>query len=102
MHGKDNQNQFKGFPLTLDVKTENYFNEYLDKQGISSSEEVYIIKGDLHQSAITQGKRFTYVSVSSLFGSSDWIMANFGNTPWGCDYMTISKTGLVAHGLIRD
>jgi hypothetical protein len=102
MHGKDNQNQFKGFPLTLDVKTENYFNEYLDKQGIGSSEEVYVIKGDQHQSAITRGKRFTYVSVSSLFGSSGWIMANFGNTPWGCDYMTISETGLVTHGLIRD
>ena len=26
LHGKDNQNQIKPFPLTLDNKTENYFN----------------------------------------------------------------------------
>lgn len=102
MHGKDNINQFKGFPLTLDIKTENYFNEYLDRNGIYSNQEVYVVKGDLHQSAITRGKRFTYHSVSSLFGSSNWIMANFGNTSWGCDYTTISDEGLVTTGLIRD
>ena len=102
LHGKDNINQFKGFPLTLDVKTENYFNEYLDRNGIYNNQEVYVMKGDLHQSAITRGKRFTYHSVSSLFGSSNWIMANFGNTAWGCDYTVISEDGVVTNGLIRD
>ena len=74
----------------------------MDRNGIYSNQEVYVMKGDLHQSAITRGKRFTYHSVSSLFGSSNWIMANFGNTAWGCDYTIISDEGLVTTGLIRD
>lgn len=90
-HGKDNKDMFKNLPLTLDVKTENFINEYLDYNNITG--EVIFVKGDLHQSATTYGKRFKYKSVSSLFGSSEWIHKNFGNTLAACDYTIIDKKG---------
>ena len=43
-HGKDNKDMFKNLPLTLDVKTENFINEYLDNRGISGN--VVFVKGD--------------------------------------------------------
>lgn len=75
---------FKNWPLVLNEKTENIINEFMDSNYI---QEAIVIKGDLHQSAVTYGKRFTYRSVGSLFGSSGWIMKNFGNTKAACDYM---------------
>jgi hypothetical protein len=83
-HGNDNNNMFKGMPLTLNEKTENYINQFLDYNNLSG--QIVFVKGDLHQSATTYGKRFKYKSVGSLYGSSNWIMANFGNTRPGCDY----------------
>lgn len=45
-HGKDNKDMFKNLPLTLDVKTENFINEYLDNKGITGNvvfvKEIYI------------------------------------------------------------
>lgn len=98
-HGKDNSDQFKNFPLTVNEKLENYMNEYLYMNDIHG--EVLVVKGDLHQSATTRGKRFIYKSVSSLFGSSNWIHANFGFTPWGCDYSIIDYEGNIVDGLIN-
>lgn len=97
-HGKDNKDMFKNLPLTLDIKTENFINEYLDTKGISGN--IVFVKGDLHQSATTYGRRFTYKSVGSLFGSSEWIHKNFGNTCWSCDYSIVDETGNRLDGLI--
>lgn len=97
-HGKDNKDMFKNLPLTLDIKTENFINEYLDNKGITGN--VIFVKGDLHQSATTYGRRFTYRSVGSLFGSSEWIHKNFGNTCWSCDYSIVDETGNRLDGLI--
>lgn len=92
-HGKDNKDMFKNLPLTLDVKTENFINEYLDNKGISGN--VVFVKGDLHQSATTYGRRFTYKSVGSLFGSSEWIHKNFGNTLACCDYSIVDGKNML-------
>lgn len=100
LHGKDTTNQFKNFPLTLDQKTELYMNEYILRNKLSG--KILIVKGDLHQPATTRGKQFTYRSVASLFGSSNWIHANFGYTPWGCDYTLINQYGNIIDGLIED
>jgi len=99
-HGKDNLNQFKNLPLTLDQKAEAYLNEFIDRSDIRG--KISVIKGDLHQSAITKGKKFTYHSCASLFGSSHWIHANFGFTAWGCDYAILDKDGNIINGLIED
>lgn len=90
-HGKDNKDMFKNLPLTLNEKTENFINEYLDNKGITGN--IVFVKGDLHQSATTYGRRFTYKSVGSLFGSSEWIHKNFGNTKACCDYSVVDDSG---------
>lgn len=97
-HGKDNKDMFKNLPLTLDVKTENFINEYIDVKGIKGN--IVFVKGDLHQSATTYGRRFTYKSVSSLFGSSEWIHKNFGNTPAACDYSVVDNNSNMLDGRI--
>lgn len=91
-HGKDNKDMFKNLPLTLNEKTENFINEYLDFHALTG--DITFVKGDLHQSATTYGRRFKYKSVGSLFGSSEWIHKNFGNTLAACDF-TIIDNGLM-------
>lgn len=100
LHGKDNQNMFKNFPLYVTDKVESYFNEYLIRNNLRN--KTLVVKGDLHQSATTKAKLFDYKSVSSLFGSSNWIHANFGSTPWGCDYSIFTSDGNRLDGVISD
>lgn len=102
LHGKDNSNQNKGFPLVLNDKTESWFNSYFINNKITAQKGIYVVKGDLHQHAVTVGKTFTYVSAASLYGCSNWIVANFGKTPWGITYMEVSSDGDVMEGLIRE
>lgn len=97
-HGNDNKNMTRGLPLTINDKTENYINEYLDYNNISG--KVVFVKGDLHQSATTNAKRFVYKSVGSLYGSSDWIQANFGFTKACCDYSIVDYNGDRLDGVI--
>ena len=61
-----------------------------------------MVKGDLHQSATSYGKLFKYKSVGSLFGSSTWVMANFGFTKWCCDFTLIDEDGDMIDGIIKD
>ena len=70
-------------PLTINDKTENIINEYIRYKAISGT--IHFVKGDLHQTATTYAKNFRYKSVSSFFGSSEWIHKNFGNTKAACD-----------------
>ena len=100
MHGKDNLDQFRGFPLVINERTELYLNEYIYNNSISG--EILVVKGDLHQSATSFGKLFKYKSVGSLFGSSNWIHANFGQTKWCCDYTIIDNEGDMIDGIIKD
>ena len=89
-HGKDNQNQFKQLPLTLNPQTELYFANYIAEKKLNiNGEKVYVVKGDLHQYAYTSGKQFDYVSVGSMYATSNYIAANFGNTPWTVNYSVI-------------
>ena len=87
-HGKDARDMFKNMPLTINDKTENFINEYLDNCGLNGK-NIHFIKGDLHQSATTYAKRFRYKSVASFFGSSQWIHVNFGNTKAAIDFEVI-------------
>lgn len=77
-HGKDAKDMFKNMPLTLNDKTENYINQYINYHKLTG--KITFIKGDLHMSAKTYGNLFGYKSVGSFFGSSDWIQHNFGLT----------------------
>ncbi len=99
-HGKDAVDMFKNMPLTLNVKTENQINEFIDYNQLSGN--IHFIKGDLHQSATTYGRRFRYKSVGSFFGSSAWMHKNFGLTLPSVDFDilkddTIFETKLILY-----
>lgn len=102
LHGKDNFTQFKNFPLTLDFKTESWFNSYFIDCGKLLQNKKCIIKGDLHQYAYTCAKHFDYISAPSLYGSSNWITSNFGKTPWGALVIEIDVFNNIKNNLIRD
>ena len=83
-HGKDNTDMKHGLPLVLDSKTEIFINQYIYENNIRGN--ISVVKGDLHQDATTNGKLFRYRNVPSLFGSSKWIMSNYGLTKPGVGY----------------
>lgn len=92
-HGKDGKDMTRGYPLILDDKTENKINEYLDIYFDNTlyQQNVIFIKGDLHQSANSYGKRFQYKSVGSIFGSSGWGQINFGFSKPVCEYLLLGE-----------
>jgi len=100
LHGKDNQNQSRQFPLTLNPQTELYFNNYIKENNLEA-EKIFVVKGDLHQYAYTSGKQFDYISVGSMYATSNYIAANWGNTPWSINY-TIIENNKVQFGKISD
>lgn len=88
-HGKDDSDMKNGMPLNLDLKTELFINDYIDRKRIRSS-NIHVVKGDLHQSSINYGKRFRYVNNMSMYGASKWIHTNFGSGASGVDYEIVS------------
>lgn len=94
LHGKDNLTQTRQFPLTLNPNTELWFANYIKEQGIVNK-HIYIVKGDLHNYAYTTGKQFDYISVGSMYGSSNYIVANFGHTNWSINYSVINGDNMM-------
>ena len=101
-HGKNNYTQSKQFPLTLNPQTELYFANYIAEKKLNAiNDKIYVIKGDLHQYAYTSGKQFDYISVGSMYATSNYIAANWGNTPWSVNYATICGDNIM-FGKISD
>lgn len=84
-HGKDTEDMKSGLPLVLDGKTEQYILNYILHQQIPTN-NLHFVKGDLHQASTQWGKHFRYRNVPSVYGSSKWIMTNFGYTKPGCSF----------------
>jgi len=99
-HGKDDSNRKFGLPLYPDPKTEVFIDNYLKMNRLSLNENIRLIKGDLHQSASVPCKNINrYRNVASMFGSSGWVMDNFGYTPPGTDYEILDEfTGEIMEG----
>lgn len=102
LHGKDNKNQFKGFPLTLNEKTENWFLNYFNDSKLTFKSNKCIVKGDLHQYSCTSAKTFDYISAPSLYATSNWIAANFGMSRWAVLAMEITSNNIIKQFLIKD
>lgn len=102
-HGKDDKNRKFGLPLYPDPKTEVFIDNYLKVNKLSLDENIRLIKGDLHQSASVPCKNINrYRNVASIFGSSGWVMDNYGMTEPGCDYEIIDhSTNEIIEGVIR-
>jgi len=86
-HGKNNYTQSRPFPLILNDKTITWFNDWFLTTNMPLKQNKIVVKGDLHQFAISCCKTFKYVSMPSLYGSSQYIVANFGKTNWGVGYI---------------
>jgi len=99
-HGKDDTNRKFGLPLYPDAKTEVFIDNYLKLNKLSFNKNIRLIKGDLHQSASVPCKNINkYRNVASMFGSSGWVMDNFGYTAPGTDYEIINNlTGEILEG----
>lgn len=91
-HGKDDINMKSGMALTINDKLEGFINDYIDRKRIRSK-YIHVIKGDLHQDAVTFAKRFRLVSNMSMYGSSNWIHTNFGSGTSGVNYEIIPLKG---------
>jgi hypothetical protein len=89
-HGKDSEDLKHGLPLVLDGKTEQYITNYILHHGIGTK-NLHFIKGDLHQASTQWGKHFRYRNVPSIYGSSKWIMTNFGYSKPGCSFDLIEE-----------
>jgi hypothetical protein len=95
-HGKDNKDMKNGLPLNLDAKTEIFLNQYIYEKNIKGN--ISVIKGDLHQDSSNNAKLFRYRNVPSLFGSSKWIMSNYGLTEPGVGYdiFKVNNKGVIS------
>lgn len=90
-HGKDKEHMKTGFPMVITDKVENYINEYLDYHNLSG--KITFVSADQHQSLWRKMKRFDYYKVGSIFGSSQWIHTNMGNTKGVMDYQIAYLNG---------
>lgn len=89
-HGKDKEDMNRGFPLTLEPKTESFFNGYIDSLRIYSP-NIHVVLGDLHQSMTQFSRRFRWKRVLSMYGASKWIHTNFGESRAGLDFDIVKK-----------
>ena len=78
-HGKDKEHMFKGLPLVLNDKTENFIRKHLDHYEINSP-YIHVEKGDLHQLSYQRCKKFDYRNFGSFAPPSAWVQHNFGDT----------------------
>ena len=92
LHGKDQQYQFKGLPLVLDVKTEKSVRTYIDYNQIKSK-YIHVWKGDLHQNAYSRCELFDYRSFCSFAPPSQWVTNNFPGSYSGFAIQRIPKWG---------
>ena len=90
------------FPLNLDSKWESQLTDYIfHTYSISPETQINVVSGDLHNEAMNRGKFFKYWKVGSLFGASDYCMANYGNTPPHINYHIIKESNNLLSGTIE-
>jgi hypothetical protein len=86
-HGKDKENKKFGLPLYPDAKVEIFIEAFLKRMDVPRKARVRLVKGDLHMSSSAPCKNIEkYKTVSSMFGSSQWVLDNFELTDAGVDY----------------
>lgn len=104
LHGKSQatKGQYKGFPLNLNDKTQCWFNDFFTDTELDLCKRKVVLKGDLHQFAINSVSSFDYINCPSIYGSSTYIVSNFGLTKWGCAYLEVDKDGGYVVGVIKD
>lgn len=103
LHGKDTKNQKHGFPKTLDIKTELFFDNFIKMNRIKK-DNILVVKGDLHcyASEYSKNNGFKYINVPSIYGGSGWIDSNFGKTQPATIFHIVDKhNGKMVEGYIE-
>jgi len=101
-HGKDSEDLKHGLPLFLTEKAENFLNKYINHHNLGENKNISIVKGDLHTESMQQAYKFRYRNVLSMYGSSKWIMNNFGPGYPGVSFDLVEKdTDLIYSFYIR-
>lgn len=95
MHGKDGEFMKKPMPLNLNDATSTMIRDWLDRESIHTN-NIHIIKGDLHSNNLNSCRKFDYRNVLSLFGDSDYSQMNYVSNNYGCSYdLFIGDTRLI-------
>jgi hypothetical protein len=104
LHGKAQatKGQYKGFPLNLNDRTQCWFNDFFADTDLELLDKKVVIKGDLHQFSVNSVSSFDYINCPSVYGSSTYIVSNFGYTKWGCAYLEIDTLGNYNIGVIKE
>ena len=101
-HGKDNHYQMRPLSERLDTRTKNYVDSLIRAKGLSSYfGKILVVKGDSHQYNISGCADYTYISVGSLFGSSEWAQSNFPCRGWEINFSIFDNNNIL-HGSVRD
>lgn len=101
-HGKDSVHQIRPLGVQLDNRTKAYVDSLLRANGLASYfGNILVVKGDSHQYHLSGCADYMYMSVGSLFGSSEWAQSNFPCRGWEVNY-SIFDNGNIMHGSVRD
>lgn len=101
-HGKDTLHQNRPLGVYLDTRTKAYIDSLLRANGLTQHfGNILVVKGDSHQYNLSGCNDYTYLSVGSLFGSSEWAQSNFPNRGWEINYSIIEDFSII-HGSIKD
>ena len=101
-HGKDSAHQIRPLGVQLDNRTKAYVDSLLRANGLASYfGNILVVKGDSHQYHLSGCADYMYMSVGSLFGSSEWAQSNFPCRGWEVNY-SIFDNGNIMHGSVKD
>lgn len=89
-----------GLPIDLNPSIEVKLTQYVDSLP-DLKKHVSIISGDLHNESMNRGKRFKYYKVGSMFGSSEYCMYGWGNTPPHINYQVFDSRDITLNGTIE-
>ena len=84
-HGKDASFMKKPLPLNLNDSTSALLRDWLDREALYS-DNIHIVKGDLHSNNLNSCRKFDYRNVLSIFGDSDYSQMNYVSNPVGVSY----------------
>ena len=101
-HGKDTLHQIRPLGVQLDNRTKHYVDSLLRGRHLTKYfGNILVVKADSHQYHLSGCADYTYLSVGSLFGSSEWAQSNFPCRGWEINY-TIFNNGNMLHGSVKD
>lgn len=78
MHGKDEKYMKQHYPLVTNDKAKSMLKSIMLKEGVKPG--CRVIKGDLHTACSETTELFQYRNIGSMFGSSNYIKYNFGDS----------------------